>query len=53
MCSCNSSKKGGTATATRVFTHTYTDESGKTVTKPYSSEMDARMQAARLGGTVK
>lgn len=53
MCSCNSSKKGGVATSSRTFTHTYTDTNGKTQTQSYSDEMDARMAASRLGGTVK
>lgn len=52
MCSCNSkggAKAGGTG---QKYVHTYT-ESGSTTTKTYSSEMDARMAASRLGGTVK
>lgn len=52
MCSCNSKgapKAGGTG---QKFIHTYTVD-GKTVTKTHSSEMDARMQASSLGGTVR
>jgi hypothetical protein len=50
MCSCGSKT---TAAAPRTFTHTYTDENGVKHTQSYSSEMDARLAASRLGGTVK
>jgi hypothetical protein len=51
MCSCNSkgAKAGGTG---QKYLHSYSVD-GKTVTKTYSSEMDARMAASSLGGTVK
>jgi hypothetical protein len=48
MCSCG--KKKGT---TQNFTHTFKDETGTTQQKTYSSEMDARQAASRLGGTVR
>lgn len=44
-CNCGS-KRGGVK---KNFVHTAPDGTRKT----YSSEMDARMAASRLGGTVK